>query len=59
MVRKSVALLLALVSMSFIFAGCERDSAEKAGREIDRAGEKVRDGIEDLGDEIEDATDRK
>ncbi|GJL73618.1 MAG: hypothetical protein NMNS01_28170 [Nitrosomonas sp.] len=63
-------LILSLVLLSFIIAGCEEQQgpAERAGESIDQsmqdagdamdaASEDIKDNIEDMGDEVEDATD--
>ena len=53
MLKKTIAMVLSVLSVSLLLAACERGPAEKAGRKLDRAGEDVRRGAEDLGDKIQ------
>jgi hypothetical protein len=59
MFKKTLLSLMAAVVLGLGFAGCERGPGEKAGRQIDRAGERTRDTIEDTGDRIRESTERK
>ena len=60
-------LLSAVAATILIGASCKEDSGEKAGRELDRAAEKTKEGvkkaadktgdaIKDAGDKVKDAT---
>jgi hypothetical protein len=55
MLKRSLVSLLAALTLAVGFLGCERGPAEKAGRELDRAGERTRDTINDTGDRARDA----
>ena len=57
MLKRTMLSLLALLSLSVGFIGCERGAAERAGRRIDRAVENTGDAIEDAGDRIQDGLD--
>lgn len=62
MTRRSIKLLAALTmcGAAFTLTACEGGSAEKAGKEVDKAvekaGEKVGDSLEKAGDAVKDAT---
>ena len=51
-----------LAGAALLVSGCKDDSAERAGRDIDRAAEKTKDAVKDAadktGDAIKDAGDK-
>jgi hypothetical protein len=50
-------LWLAIVAVALIGAGCKEEGpAEKAGKELDKAGEATKDAANKTGDAIKDAT---
>jgi len=56
-------IILPVLAASLLMgAGCKEDSAEEAGREVDRAAEKTKDAVKDAadktGDAIKDAGDK-
>jgi hypothetical protein len=56
MLKRTLLSVLAALGLALGLAACERGPGEKAGRAIDRAGERTRDAIDDTRDKVHDST---
>jgi predicted small secreted protein len=52
---EALALSLFLALAGLAMAGCEEGPFERAGENIDEAGDEIEDAADEAGDEIEDA----